>query len=265
MPRSVLGRLLHDRRRAMFWWCLCVGLMLTLQLAVYPSMKGQGGYQEIWDKMPETFKAMFGVESGLDMTTPAGYLNAESMSMMIPLILAAFAIGLGGGSVAGDEERGTLDLVMAHPVRRRRVVLDTAAGAAVLTLVLAVVVFAVIMLGRFAFQLAVPVPRVLAAMGGVIALALLFGAIALAAGCGRGRKGFAYALGAGAVVVAYLLDSMGKAIDVVRPFRPLSPFRWALGDAPLRTGFHPLMLLPLVFAAALVWVAVVAFERRDLT
>jgi len=265
MPRSFFGRLLHDRRRALLWWCLSVGLMLLLQMAVYPSMKGQGGYQEIWDKMPKAFRAMFGVDSAGDLSTPSGYLNAESMSMMIPLLLAIFAIGVVGGSVAGDEERGTLDLVMAHPVRRRRVVLETAWGAGLLTVALAVVVFVVILVARFAFQLTVPLPRVLAAMAAVLALAFLFGAVALAVGCARGRKGIAYAVAAGVAVVAYLVDSMGKAIDVVRPFRPLSPFRWALGDAPLRSGFHPLMLLPLVFAALLVWAAVAAFERRDLT
>ena len=51
---------------------------------------------------------------------------------------------------------------------------------------------------------------------------------------------------------------------MLRPLRPLSPFRWALGDDPVRTGFHPFMLLTLAVAALLVWLAVAAFERRDL-
>lgn len=265
MPHSVFSRLLHDRRRSLLWWCLGAGLMLLLQVAVFPSMKGQGDYQQIWDKMPEALRAMFGVNSGLDLTTPAGYLNAESMSLMVPILLAVFAIGLGGGSVAGDEERGTLDLMLAHPVRRRRVVLDTAGAAALLVLGLSAVLLAVVLLAHPLFQLDIAVPRVLAAFAAVISLAALFGALALAVGCGRGRKGVAYAVAAGAMVVAYLADTLAKAVHALRPLRPLSPFRWALGDQPLRTGFHPLMLLPLVLAAVLVVAAVVMFERRDLT
>jgi ABC-2 type transport system permease protein len=265
MPRSVFARLLHDRRRSLVWWCLGAGLMLTFQVAVYPSMKGQVDYQQIWDKMPEALRAMFGVNSGLDLTTPAGYLNAESLSLMVPILLAVFAIGLGGGTVAGDEERGTLDLMLAHPVRRRRVVLDTAAAAALLVLALGAVLLAVVLAARPLFQLDIAVPRVLAAFVGVLSLAALFGALALAVGCGRGRKGVAYATAAGSLIVAYLVDTLAKAVDLLRPLRPLSPFRWALGDQPLRTGFHPLMLLPFVLAGLFVVAASVAFERRDLT
>ena len=39
---------------------------------------------------------------------------------MAPLILLIFAVGAGADAVAGEEERGALDLLLAHPLRRRR-------------------------------------------------------------------------------------------------------------------------------------------------
>jgi ABC-2 type transport system permease protein len=37
---------------------------------------------------------------------------------MLPLLLGVFAVIVGSGLIAGDEENGTLDLILAHPVRR---------------------------------------------------------------------------------------------------------------------------------------------------
>ena len=55
----------------------------------------------------------------LDLASPAGYLNSQIYALLAPLLLLIFSIGGGAGAVAGEEERGTLDLLLAHPVRRR--------------------------------------------------------------------------------------------------------------------------------------------------
>jgi ABC-2 type transport system ATP-binding protein len=49
--------------------------------------------------------------------SPAGFLDTRFFSMM-PLLLGVFAVIIGSGLIAGDEENGTLDLILAHPVRR---------------------------------------------------------------------------------------------------------------------------------------------------
>ena len=55
---------------------------------------------------------------GIDrIFSPAGFLDTRFFSMM-PLILGVFAVIIGSGLVVGDEENGTLDLILAHPVRR---------------------------------------------------------------------------------------------------------------------------------------------------
>ena len=39
---------------------------------------------------------------------------------MLPLLLLVYAIGAGSRAIAGEEESGTLDLLLAHPLSRRR-------------------------------------------------------------------------------------------------------------------------------------------------
>jgi nucleotide-binding universal stress UspA family protein len=71
--------------------------------------------------LPESVRALF-AGGELDVASPAGYLNSQIFALMAPLLLPIFAIGAGSAAVAGEEERGTLDLVLAHPIRRRNYV-----------------------------------------------------------------------------------------------------------------------------------------------
>src|SRR5436309_13521875 len=65
---------------------------------------------------------------GLDqMFTPAGFLSVRFFGLM-PLILGIFAVLGGSGLLAADEENGTLDLVLAHPISRSHLFLGRLAG-----------------------------------------------------------------------------------------------------------------------------------------
>ena len=48
------------------------------------------------------------------------YLNGELFSFMTPLFVMIFAIGLAAAQIAGEEENGTLSLLLAYPVSRDR-------------------------------------------------------------------------------------------------------------------------------------------------
>ena len=51
------------------------------------------------------------------ITTPKGYIDIYYFSYM-PVIIGIFAAIVGAGLLVGDEEKGILDLVLAHPVSR---------------------------------------------------------------------------------------------------------------------------------------------------
>ncbi len=95
--------------------------------------------------------------------------------------------------------------------------------------------------------------------------ALAFGAITLALGCASGRKGFAIGVASAIAVAAFLLNSLAPLAEATSFLRDLSPFTYANGTTPLRTGFDPTgiaVLLALALVASIV--AVATFERRDL-
>lgn len=97
-----------------------------------------------------------------------------------------------------------------------------------------------------------------------VALGLLSGATALAAGAATGRRSWVLGAGAGIAVVGYVLQAVANNAERLDWLRRLSPYEWAFGSDPLATGPHRAGLALLVAGAALlVAVAAATLDRRD--
>jgi ABC-2 type transport system permease protein len=201
-PRSLAlsRRWLADRRTSTLAWALSLFAIVAVQLSVYPAVKSQPGLTEMWDKLPEPMKAMFGVAEGLDFTSGPGYLRGEVFGFTLPLLFMVFGIGAGASAVAGDEEKGTLGLVLAQPVRRARVVIERFSAIVVDALVLAGAVLVSILVIGPLVGLHVGVAAVFAAVLATLLLSCLFASVALAAGAATGHRGVAVGAGAGLAV-----------------------------------------------------------------
>jgi ABC-2 type transport system permease protein len=264
MGIEVIAETLRERRRSLVWWTLGIIGMIGLTVAFYPSVKDSTGLSDYAKDLPEGLRGLF-VGGEIDITSGPGYLNSQVFAMAAPLILLIFAIGAGAGAVAGEEERGTLDLLLAHPLRRSDFVLQRFFATAVLVMILSAVLFVTVVVASALVGLDIGVADLLAACGSNALLALLFGGLALTSGAvfpGRGRAiGVATAL----AVAAWMLDGLGRAIDWLDPFRPLSPFYQAIATDPLRDGVPwGSWALLAGLTCALAAVAVVGLGRRDL-
>ena len=82
---------------------------------IYNSVQTIVGLEEMLASYPPALMAFFGDVKA--MNTPAGYFGVYYASYM-PLIVGIFVCSAAAGLLAGDEERGTLDLALAHPVGR---------------------------------------------------------------------------------------------------------------------------------------------------
>ncbi len=261
---EVLTQALGERRRSLLWWSLGLVALVALNVAFYPSIRDDTAINDYVKDLPESLRGLF-AGGELDIASPAGYLNSQIYALMAPLVLLIFAIGAGAGAVAGDEERGTLDFLLAHPLRRRDYVVQRFLALAVLVSALALVLLATVAVGSWLVDLEIGFDRVVAASVSVGVLALLFGTIALAAGSVRPGRARAIAVAAGVAVASWLLDGLGQAVDVLDSWRPVSPYYQAIGRNPLREGapWSGWAILA-VATAVLVAVAAVGLERRDL-
>lgn len=260
---GLFAKAARDQRRGLLGWGIGVATVVLMYSAFYPSIKGSAGaLQEYMDNLPE---ALRNIVAGQDYTTPVGYLQSEFFNTMGPLVVLIFAIGAGARAIAGEEEAGTLDLLLSTPVRRRQVLATKALGVVAATAGLAAVAAVSIAVFGPPFDLSVPLGDVVAACAMLALLALSFGGIAFAVGAATGRRALANAVAGGVAVVTFIVNAVGPTVEWMRPLRPLSPFRWYQDPGLLTSGLHPRNVVVLTaIAVASSLVAHATFERRDL-
>lgn len=257
--------LLHTLRRlrgSVFAWGGGLGLYAVVILPAYKIIvENAERMVEMLKSYPPEFSALFGDLSLID--TPVGFLNTYFFSMM-PLFLGFFVLGAGTSLLAKDEEDGTLDLILAHPIAR-----TTLWGARVLALGVALVgVHLLLWVGQLIgdassvldlspWQHALPhfalLPLTLVYAGAAVLLSQLLPARRLAS------------VGTGAVVVGgYLLTSLGRLDARLEGVAKLSPSSWfdaarAVGDFDFPAAIGLLVVAALLFAGSW-W----RFSRRDI-
>ncbi|GAA1761586.1 ABC transporter permease subunit [Streptomonospora arabica] len=258
---DIFGRFLMDSRRGIVGWMIGVGAVTALYSSFWPSMRETDeAMQAFVQQMPQLAESM----GWSDLSTAEGYLGSTVFGLLTPILVTIAAIAVGTRAVAGEEEEGGLELVLAHPVSRYRVFLQRFAALAVFVALLGATVWVVLVALGPALDLGIAVARIAAAALATALIGFSYGAAALALGAITGRR--AYAMGGAAVlaVVGYLGNTFALQQEQLEWLRFLSPFYYALDPEPLVNGVDAgytavLAAIPLVLAA----LGTAVFARRD--
>lgn len=265
MLRNPFVKSLRDQARGLLIWSLSIAAYVALLIAVYPSIaKSADDLQGYLDNLPEAFRKAF-LGAGGDFTSPAGYINTELFSWLGPIIFIVYGIGAASRALAGEEEDGTLGLLLAYPLTRRRLILQRFAAMAASIGALGTAFWLVLVLATRLAGMDVGAADLGQALLLFTLLGLAVGSVTLAVGGATGRKALSIAAGAGVGAGMYLLNTLGQLDDTIEPFRVLSLFYYTGGTTPLGQGLaagHVAVLLGA--SAALLTATLVLFERRDL-
>lgn len=259
---SVFERTVHEQRRSLYGWSTGLFLLALIMVALYPTVRDNPSVANMHETYPKALRSLFGIT---DMTTGTGFLRAELFSLVAPLLLVVLAVLWGSDLIAGEEDRKTIDILLANPISRTRVVLEKWAGLTAGIALAGVALGAGLAVGMPAADLNTSTGGVAAAVLSSVLLAILFGTVALAIGAATGRRGLARGAAAALAVAAYLVSSLAELVGWLRPVRPASPWYHALGIDPLVNGLAAGHLAVLVAATLVVVSAgVLFFDRRDL-
>jgi ABC-2 type transport system permease protein len=111
-------------RRVRSTLALAVGLGLfgLLVIGIFPSVEASGvDFEAYVESLPDAFQESFG---GGAFGTIEGFLAAEFYQFVWVLLFGLYMAYTAGGAIAGDVENGRLDLLLATPVSRSRVVVE---------------------------------------------------------------------------------------------------------------------------------------------
>jgi ABC-2 type transport system permease protein len=186
----------------------------------------------------------------------------------IPIALAAvFAIGYPVAAIAGERQRGTLEVILARPISRRRLCLTALAATGLFVLVALAGNGAGIVAGSVLFGVAdeLEPEQLLLAWANAVLLFLALGALALAASASFDRLAPALGLTLGFAIASYAVEFLGAIWPDIGWLRPWSLFHY-FQPAEIRAGeaSPPDTLVLAGITAAAAAYALWIFPRRDL-
>ena len=256
--KVLVGWGLGSQRRAPLWWGGGLGAMSGLIAALWPSISDAIG--KAIESYPANVKAAFGIRS---LDTVEKYVDAEMLSLIVPLAIAFFAIRSATRAIVGAEDRGYLDPLLSLPLSRRTLVagtfVDTAILAAVSLFVMWAITWGVGTLAGTGIS-----ARILAdGFGNVWPLAIAFAGFAVFLAGILHRPSTVTAIATGTLVAMYIVDLVGKISPDLKPYRVVSAFRY-YGSA-VQDGMDWTHIAGLTTAGVLLAViGAELFARRDI-
>jgi len=183
------------------------------------------------------------------------------------ILVATFAIGFTTASIAGERQRGTLEVLLARPMSRRRLhATELAAVLVFIAFILAAAIIGTVIGSALAGVLdQLPVERLPMLWLNGMLLWGCFAAIGLAASVSFDRFTPAIGVTLAIVVVMYFLEILGSLWPDAKGLQPYSLFHY-LSARDILAGTVNLagFALLAVVAAAAIGYALVVFPRRDL-
>jgi ABC-2 type transport system permease protein len=210
-------------------------------------------------------KGVSNLLGGGDYGTITGWFRSEIASIYGPLVIGALAITGASATTAGEEEDRILGLVLAHPIRRPRLVASKAGAIAAVVLIIAFAIWIGLIVG-----VAVGGGGITLAHMTALAVQLAFfgfatGALAIALGAGTGRRSLATGAAAAVAIVGWLINSFAPLVGAIAWLKYVSPFYYYAGHDPLTQGVDIVGVIVLgVVTLVLTALGMFGIERRDL-
>lgn len=256
----VFTKTLRDSRRSLLGWTAGITIAAVAYAGFYPQMAANGAAQA--ENLPEGLRDALNMN---DIATAAGYLGSTVFGMIVPLLAMFLGAAVGARVSAADEESGTLDLLLAHPITRTSLLAQRfAALVATATGIGAIVWLGMLAIRGSAELTTISIGQFAAQCVHLVLLIVCFGAVATAIGAFTGHRGTVFALTAVVGVAAWAVHTFGDQIGIGWAAY-LSPFHYYIDSQPLRNGIGLSGIAVLACTAVvLVTTGAYRFNQRDL-
>ena len=252
---------LRERRRQRIWSVLGMVGLVAMVVGIWPTYRDTD-IGAIYSELPESMQSVFGLEG--TAFSGAVFIQAELMSLMVPLVLVGLGIFIGASTIAGEVAAGRMDVLLSTGLTRQRLVLGRVLGVAAQLLVVTLATGATLVLGGELVDLGLDLAHVAASLLLAWLLSVLYGALSIAVACWLGRAGAAAGIVSGIAVTSWLVSSLGSTVSQLESASRVLAFHAFADGPPLIQGLD---VGNLAFLAAEVVVvtslAVWGFARRD--
>lgn len=263
MRWPLVRKTLRDHWKATLAWGAGLILMGAAELWAYTFMSKAGpGAQQFIDSFPESMRKMFRMD---EYFSGPGFLGTELYSFMAELTFIAIGASFGAAATAGEEDRGTADLLFALPLTRANILLSKMLALALAEIAVAAAFVSFLWLAMPLAAMEASIINVAIATMNCVLLGMCCAGVAYVVGAYSGNRGAALGSSIALAIVSFLVYSLAPMVDALDTVVNVVPWQWTMGGDPLSHGVTPAHLALLCAAtASLFALAVVALRRRDL-
>lgn len=269
IPFRLTARLLRRDLAGLAALLVLVALILLVNPLIADSIGGGAGLEELLETLPPALRAF--TQTQPEFLAASGLAGFLSVSFTHPVYLAIASVALVGFAargLAGEMERGTIQLALARPISRIRVYLSRVIGVIAISVLLSVVGPVGMLIGLAIARPAGELDRFNFVYAGIGTFFLFWaiGGLSLLGSAAADTGGRCVAWATTALVVTYFVDYFASLWDVLEPLEPLSildyfdPGQALVNGVLLSSDLVVLGLTGLVGSMA----GLVVFARRDL-
>ncbi len=275
----VYRRWMRDRLLSSCVWALGLIAVVVVTAAFYPSLGDLTATSVAGGG--DAMNTVLGLTASIDPASPLGYLWIGLYANILPWTLMGLGIALGTGAIAGEEEIGLIEYLLARPVSRTTVALARFWGAVTILFVVASATALSLIACLPLFQLsdaytstaadgtsttvagATPAD-IFAGTFASFAVALGSFGIAYLIGGVTGRKGITLGSASAIAIGGYVLYTVSNTTGALSVLINITPWGWYVDDVMLIDGLTWNVLWPFLVAAIGLIVGWQAFTHRDL-
>jgi ABC-2 type transport system permease protein len=258
MFRNIWSKSLRDYRVAILAWGIGLGLFAAIDFA------------ESTQTTIATFSSLAPLFRFLgdpyQIQTPEGFITWRIMELFVPLAICFWPILAGSRLVRGEEERGSMDVLLATPWARTRLLLSKLCALLLALILIGLLLALGLIAGQARLEGHANVVRALLVGLNASLLTFFFGCLALLFSQFTTSRAVAAGWTSGLLVLSVLLDSTGRLLHGSW-VQYLSPFYYYNLNRPLIPSFpdQPLAAVLLASLAVLcVGASLLLFARRDI-
>lgn len=266
--RATLLWELRQRRLAIFWWTATSVLLCVIIMALYPSIREQANQlNKVINTLPHGLRGLkTGGSASVNVADPIAFLNSQLFYATLPILWIILAITRGGSVLGRDEQNHTLELLLARPISRGRLLAAKALSLFMEFAIVGGITLLAIILFAPIFDLHVGTGHLALTTLYTVLFSLSFGLIAFAL---QAASSLARRVAIAAAVFigfgGYLLASLSGLTHWLKTPAKFAPYHYFTPDKVLHgqnvTGLNIYLIGLFMLAAA---VSYFGFRRRDI-
>lgn len=221
MLKNIFRKTVYQKRWTLLAWMAGLFSMTFFTMIFFPYLKNSG-FDQLSMNAPKSLQGLLGDASSYK--TVVGYVDQQIFALRLPMMTMIMAISIFVGIGVSDEDRGTLETLLALPVSRTKAFWHKFAAGAVLSAAACVAIYLAVIASFPVIHGSMSYGNLAEATFACWLISMVFGTLTYALGAATGKRGLTIGIASGIAFITYLISSMAPAVSNLNLAQKFTPF-----------------------------------------